>query len=293
MMIKAVNAWCKRPYVFDNATFKWYLIKSGHKMCDESCMEVSARKPVRQPCVDSAASALWARLPAAVSSDLVRHLLLLEGSEDCHTRVLPRRSRNKAAYCFQLPALRRISHQSAQVLLFLVNSAGSIHQIGSTGSTWGVNHFSKVEAGSVFTSHSLQRISPGRPLQSSLSPGMIDDLTIFDHLKHVWAILASNDSGYFLLFLLDWVNRKRDFSFPGFGKWNRVEFFHHIYDGKEPWLFAGVSEHWKLKTQVFLSVDLWGLRIQARKMPTPNKIKQAILISTLFPDLVCKKSFKF
>lgn len=47
---------------------------------------------------------------------------------------------------------------------------------------------------------------------------MIDDLAIFDHLKHVWAILASNDSGYFLLFLLDWVNRKRDFSFPGFGK---------------------------------------------------------------------------
>lgn len=70
MMIKAVNAWCRRPYVFDSATFKWYLIKSGHKMCDESCMEVSARKPVRQPCVDSAASALWARLPAAVSSDL-------------------------------------------------------------------------------------------------------------------------------------------------------------------------------------------------------------------------------
>lgn len=216
-----------------------------------------------------------------------------KGSEDCHTRVLPRRSRNKAAYCFQLPALRRISHQSAQVLLFLVNSAGSIHQIGSTGSTWGVNHFSKVEAGSVFSSHSLQRISPGRPLQSSLSPGMIDDLTIFDHLKHVWAILASNDSGYFLLFLLDWVNRKRDFSFPGFGKWNRVEFYQHIYDGKESKLFAGVSEHWKLKTQVFLSVDLWGLRIQARKMPTPNKIKQAILLSTSFPDLVCKKAFKF
>lgn len=182
----------------------------------------------------------------------------------------------------RLEEFRTNLRRSCCFMLFLVNWVHWVHL--------GVNHFSKVEADSLFTSQSLQRISPGRPLQSSLSPGMIDDLTIFDHLKLVWAILAVIPVISYYSCWIGWIEREISL-FLGLGKWNRVEFFQRSKDGKESWLFAGVSEHWKLKTQVFLSVDLWGLRIQAWKMPTPNKIKQATLLSALFPDPVCKKYF--